>query len=567
MRRGMRAVTQCALLVLGLVVSTAAPAQTNGALASDLKGAIDPEGMPPDTTRYSVWHDDQGWHLRTTSISRQHFRGAIVVQGGAFADVRPFRPAGPGPQQDAFVESPDNRSINFDFATDGGIVGVDFNVNGDRSVIQFMLEIGEDEPKFDPDRIFIGHAGAHPRSNPFEFPGRLGQGGPPADYAARARLSWDALVRQLGSGVPKCPECFRNSLDSTEPTAVWSVSQIMAAGLDVGMLTGSQQEFDRGVSSLGRYLLQKRGTVGYTPGVDHTPPHDVRWWDDNSAVSISLLQAYEQLHDPQYLGMVQALWPFFSAGHSPQGGEMENEADPERGIQSTGWSDEVALLLYFDTAKNDRDRDAGTELLRSHYLAYARDNDAFVKQRLATKAHLYYTAWTDDPTKSPWYDPQTGQACRPRHDTPPPPPLPTPPPNVCTWIFDMNQGLMIGSDLLFYRLTGEKSYLQDATDTANATLDSYNLDWLYKQPAGVNVILFRNLLALDAVAPNPRYREAMRAYLDKAWNEARDPQTGFFTKGGIAQSGHKSGNALDQASMVQMFAIFAWPRDQLRLLH
>jgi hypothetical protein len=342
----------------------------------------------------------------------------------------------------------------------------------------------------------------------------------------------------------------------------------MAAGLDVGMLTGSQQEFERAVSPLGRYLLQKKGTAGYAPIVD-PGTNVVRWWDDNSAVSISLLQAYEQLHDPRYLGMVQALWPFFSAGHSPQGGEMENEADPERGIQSTGWSDEVALLLYFDTAKNDRNRDAGPDLLRSHYLAYAQENDAFVKQRLATKAHLYYTGWTDDPTKSPFYDKDTGMACHPRKDDPPPPPLPTPPPNVCTWIFDMNQGLMIGSDLLFYRQTEqkEKSYLQDAVDTANATLDFYNLDWLWKQPPGVNVILFRNLLALDAVAPNPRYREAMRAYLDKAWNEARDPETGFFTKGGIAQSGQKSGNALDQASMIQMYAIFAWPRDQIQLLH
>ena len=559
MRKGMGIAIRVALLGLGVIVSAAALAQTNGSMP------IDPEGMPPDTTRYSVWHDDQGWHLRTTSMNRQHFSGAIVARGATLRDVQPFPPAGSGPQQDAFVESPDNRSINFDFTTSGGIVGVDFN-DGDRSVLEFTLAIGEDEPKFDPDRIFIGRMGAHPRTNPFEFPG---QGGPTADYAARARFSWNALVKQLGSAGPKCPECFRNSLYSTQPTYVWSVSQIMAAALDVDMLIGGQQEFEWAVRPLGRYLLQKEGTVGYAPGVDPTPKN-ARWWDDNSAVSISLLQAAEQLHNPQYLQMVQALWPFFEAGRKPQGGEAENEqvaASGAWGIPSTGWSDEVALLLNLDTPKNAVGRDVGPDLLRSHYLAFARQNDAWVKQHLATRAHLYYTSWIDDPTKSAWYDPKTGQACKPRRDTPPLPPLPSPPPNVCTWVFVMTQGLMIGSDLLFYRVSGEKSYLQDAVDTANAALDYYTSDWLWKQPPGVNVVFFRNLLALDAVAPNQRYRETMRAYLDRAWNEARDPQTGFFTKGGFPQYNNVVGNALDQASMIQMFAIFAWPKEQLQLLH
>jgi hypothetical protein len=43
----------------------------------------------------------------------------------------------------------------------------------------------------------------------------------------------------------------------------------------------------------------------------------------------------------------------------------------------------------------------------------------------------------------------------------------------------------------------------------------------------------------------------------------------FFTGGGIAQIGGEAGrgNALDQAAMIQMFAIDAWPESQLPLLH
>jgi hypothetical protein len=47
---------------------------------------------------------------------------------------------------------------------------------------------------------------------------------------------------------------------------------------------------------------------------------------------------------------------------------------------------------------------------------------------------------------------------------------------------------------------------------------------------------------------------------------AASDRTGFFTKGGIGRYA-KSGGALDHASMIQMFAIFAWPKSQLHLLH
>jgi hypothetical protein len=514
-----------------------------------------------------VWHDDQGWHLRATSMARQHFRGAIVVRGGVLRDVKPFRPAGPGPQQDAFLESPDNRSINFDFATGGGMVGVDFNANGDRSVLEFMLEIGEDEPKFEPGRIFIGHNGAHPNANPFEFPGTPGQGDPRAISAARAKAAWDALVTQVGSPAPTCSECFRNGLDDPRPAFAWTLSQIMDGALDLGILTGSSQEFERAAVQLRRHRLERAGTIGYAPGIDPTPQNG-RWWDDNASLAIPLLQAYEQLHNPDDLRLVQDLWPFFEAGHNPHGGEAENEEVPFslRGIPSTAWSDEVALLLYLDsdTPKND--------LVRNRYKTFASDNDAWLKKNLATKLHLYYQSWIDDPTQSHWYDKQSRRACPPERADMPPltplQPLPSPPPpQVCTWVSVHTQGLMIGSDLLFYRVMQDGSYLKSAVEAADATLDYYTPDWLWKQSPATLVVFFRNLMALDAVAPHPRYREALRAYLDRVWNEGRDPETGFFTKGGMAQYSNKSGNALDQASLIQMFAVFAWPQDKLRLLH
>ena len=58
-------------------------------------------------------------------------------------------------------------------------------------------------------------------------------------------------------------------------------------------------------------------------------------------------------------------------------------------------------------------------------------------------------------------------------------------------------------------------------------------DRLWKQAPSFNTIFFRNLLALDAVAPDPRYRAMLQSYLDRAWSNACDPATGLFTRGDI----------------------------------
>ncbi len=78
-----------------------------------------------------------------------------------------------------------------------------------------------------------------------------------------------------------------------------------------------------------------------------------------------------------------------------------------------------------------------------------------------------------------------------------------------------------------------------------------------------NAILFRNLLALDAVAPDPRYRATMTAYLDRAWREARDPATGLFDRGGIGSYTAGKADALDQAGLVQLYALAALPSSKL----
>jgi len=75
-----------------------------------------------------------------------------------------------GPQRDVFIEGPEDHVINFGFSTKGNIDGLDFRVKAKEPMLSFTLMIGKTEPTFEPGRIFIGKAGAHPSSNPFEIP-------------------------------------------------------------------------------------------------------------------------------------------------------------------------------------------------------------------------------------------------------------------------------------------------------------------------------------------------------------------------------------------------------------
>jgi hypothetical protein len=120
---------------------------------------------------------------------------------------------------------------------------------------------------------------------------------------------------------------------------------------------------------------------------------------------------------------------------------------------------------------------------------------------------------------------------------------------------------MLGAGVLLFKATGNGQYLRDAKSVAAASLAFYNTpEILAKQGAAFNSIWFKNLLILDSVAPDPRYRKAMQAYADYNWNTTRDPATNLynFGEGSVA--------LLQQSGITQVHALLAWPRSQYHLL-
>jgi hypothetical protein len=72
------------------------------------------------------------------------------------------------------------------------------------------------------------------------------------------------------------------------------------------------------------------------------------------------------------------------------------------------------------------------------------------------------------------------------------------------------------------------------------------------------------VLTLAALTRNPDYRAALLAYADRAWDEpaVHDPATDLFRFEGRGTAC----TLLDQAAMVQLYALAAWPEEQYGLL-
>lgn len=133
------------------------------------------------------------------------------------------------------------------------------------------------------------------------------------------------------------------------------------------------------------------------------------------------------------------------------------------------------------------------------------------------------------------------------------------------WIY--NQGVPIAAGVMLHRVTGERTYLEQARTTADAALAWYGAQDgqdFANQPAIFVAIFFRNLLQLAAVTDEPAYRAAMQAYADWTWHDPtiHDLATNLFHLDQTSEA-H---TLLDQAAMVQIYALLAWPPDRYGLL-
>lgn len=339
-----------------------------------------------------------------------------------------------------------------------------------------------------------------------------------SDPRGRAEATWQTIERRYG--IPGMPGVFAESDHGKHglvPATVWPHGQAVAAALDIAQLTGDYTQVDATMRALSGYLTKG----AYAPMLVTTTAK--RLWDDNAWIGLDFMQAYAQTGNRDYLAHAEALFPFMQSGLHKDGGIYWEERNERmtRNACANAPAAQYALRLYQATKKPE-------------YLAFAKNTNQFLNEHLRSPEGLYYDHLGDD-----------GKLDK--------------------TIWSYNQGAAIGASLLMHQVTGDPADLERARETANAALEYFSKDdRLWKQPPAFNAILLRNLLALDAVAPDPRYREVAERYVERVWTEGRDPRTGELNRGGIGR--YDPPGLLDQAAIAQLNALLAWPKDKLHMV-
>jgi len=354
------------------------------------------------------------------------------------------------------------------------------------------------------------------------------EGGPDATAAseatARAAASYQALNTYFDAGQGLLLEEYPNT-HSNPYSYIWPYSQAVIAAENLAGIPGAGHrwtaEAEMRLDGYEPYWNAGTTPKGYDSYVRPPLGHGGdKFYDDNEWIGLNLIQHYKRTGDRSSLARAKEIFTLVVHGwdddpaHPCAGGVFWTQApwSQDRNTVSNGPGAELGLHLYLLTKQKS-------------YLTWSKKMYGWTQSCMLAPNGLYWDHidLAGNIEKTQW---------------------------------SYNQGVMIGAATLLYKATGDRRYLDNAKAVAAASLEFYGSeDRLWKQPSRFNSIYFKNLLILDSVSPNPAYRALMQSYADRAWNEVRDPATGLYRF-----EGANPVQLLEQAGMIQIEALLAWPR-------
>jgi hypothetical protein len=306
---------------------------------------------------------------------------------------------------------------------------------------------------------------------------------------------------------------YAGSYPAQQKAQAWPFSQALWATLDVAAIPGAdpdaRADLLQRVRALAAYSRPEPGRPAeFAPvyGGQGVVYNDDNLWIAQALVGSSSIvggQAYATARD--LFRLVEDSWDGNAADPCPGGVFWTRRgANRDRNAVTTANASLLALRLYERSGARS-------------YLAWAQNAYAWTKQCLGTKSGLV----NDHIDLGGKVDPHA-------------------------WSY--NQGAMIAAGVRLYRATGVRSYLDDATRTANAALRQIGDPLASGEPPVFLAIFYRDLLELTAVVPGRVDRDAVSRFADEAWQRSRDAKTGLFHFAG------RGPTLLDQAAMVQVYA-------------
>jgi hypothetical protein len=340
---------------------------------------------------------------------------------------------------------------------------------------------------------------------------------PPRD-AARAQLAYSAMQSTFAASGTHLYHGAVPYSAKHPYSQVWPFSQALAATVAMSAIPGLGSRYRADVqdrlAGLDRYWDASSSPPGYNPVTPASSAADrAKYYDDNEWIALELLKVHRLTGDASSLERASSLFDLVVDGwdddstHPCAGGVFwtQSKGSSTRNAVSTAPAAQIGLRLRLLTGSRSAEQ-------------WARRMDAWVERCLRGKDGLYADNIDLDGVR-----------------------------DQARWSY--NQGMMVGADVLLYRLTGQRSYLTHARAIADRAMAAIAADPDFHQPVFFASIFFENLLQLESVAGGTRYRAAAQAYADRAWQR----QDGH----GLFRFNTGSHTLLEQAAMVRLYADLA----------
>lgn len=353
-----------------------------------------------------------------------------------------------------------------------------------------------------------------------------------ASAASRAAASYSAMqayfYRNDGTSLYREEYPVRSG-DNTY-SYEWPFGQAYAATVDMANIGSYSGDVTDRTAGLSHYYSSdgRSPNAGLTPNQASLPGYDSyvdaplggggdKFYDDNEWTALASIRQYQQTGDAAALSRAESIFSLIVSGwdtntsHPAPGGVFWTQA---------AWSQDR------NTVSNMPGAEVGLQLFQITHNTYYLD--------WSTRMYNWVNANLRDPADGLYWDHINLAGTIEK----------------TKWSY--NQGVPIGVNVLFYEVTGDRTYLAQAEQIANAALSYYGSTNILQQPAIFNAIFFRNLLQLYTLDHNAAYGNYATSYADTVWANKRDSSTGLFhfTTDGYTQ-------LLEQAGMTEIYALLA----------
>lgn len=308
---------------------------------------------------------------------------------------------------------------------------------------------------------------------------------------------------------------------------VSGAAQLHEIGYNVGyskIVDGFEKYFTDGAhsNSIGGYGSSTNGTAG----------GGTRFYDDNSIVGISLLEAYRLTQDATYLQRASKIVPFLKNGiDSNLGGALwwnedfrynQAQAEANKPACSNGYAT-LFLLEYYKVCP-ETEKQSVLDMAKGLY-DWLRSN-------------LF-----DPATKCYWNDRNANGTI-----------------NKTLWTY--NSAVMVQNGIRLYQITGDNQYLAEAKITAGGAYDYFVktrngiLSYTSTDP-WFNTKLLRSYIDLDAYDENAKnYIETYYNFINNGYSKARTDE-GFFYEDWTGENPGRYYSLLMQAAVVESYGALA----------